>query len=233
MRIYVGYDARQDLAYRATVASMTACSARPLDVSPIVEAHCRALSLYRRRHEMRDGRVFDRISDAPMSTQFAITRFLVPALAARDRVRDPWALFCDSDFLFLADVGDLMRHADPRFAVLAVQHDHRPTETAKMDGQVQTAYPRKNWSSLVLWNLEHPAHRRLVEADLANRVPGRDLHAFCWLEDDEIGALPAAWNWLEGYDDPAAVPKAVHYTRGTPDMIDNAAFAAEWWSWLR
>jgi hypothetical protein len=97
-----------------------------------------------------------------------------------------------------------------------------------MDGQIQLAYPRKNWSSLVLWNCLHPAHSVLPE--LVNTWTGRRLHGFEWLDDKLIGALPEAWNWLEGHSSPALDPKAVHFTRGTPDLpgYGEVAYAGEW-----
>jgi hypothetical protein len=89
-----------------------------------------------------------------------------------------------------------------------------------MDGQIQLHYPRKNWSSLMLFNVQHAAHSRLTP-EMLNSVPGRDLHRFCWLADREIGAIPQTWNWLEGTSARTeAPPKAVHFTRGGPWM-DN------------
>ncbi len=75
-----------------------------------------------------------------------------------------WALFCDCDFLWLGDVAELLKFADATKALHCVQHDYRPTETTKMDGQVQTVYPRKNWSSLMLFNCDHPSVRKLTPA---------------------------------------------------------------------
>src|SRR5690606_28435707 len=107
-----------------------------------------------------------------------------------------WALFCDFvDMMFLADPSELFSLADDRYAVMVVKHNHVPTEKKKMDNQAQTVYQRKNWSSVILWNIAHPANARLT-IDMVNTLPGRDLHRFCWLEDDEIGELPAAWNHL-------------------------------------
>jgi hypothetical protein len=100
---------------------------------------------------------------------------------------------------------------------MAVKHDHQPVDTLKMDGQAQTVYPRKNWSSLVLWNCGHPAHNGLT-LERINGLPGRDLHRFCWLNDDEIGELPLEWNWLEGSSDPVSPIRMIHYTRGGPWM---------------
>jgi hypothetical protein len=98
-----------------------------------------------------------------------------------------------------------------------VQHDYRPTEKTKMDGAVQTVYPRKNWSSLMLFNCEHPSVRRLTP-EVVNRESGAYLHRFQWVADEDIGALPVEWNWLEGWNQKPAqgTPKAVHFTRGGP-----------------
>lgn len=230
MQVFVGYDKREDLGYQVTVKSLIATASCPIYAEPIVEAHCRATDLYDRRHELRDGRLYDAISNAPMATQFALTRFLIPWIADH---RMTWALFCDCDFLFRRDIADLRRLADPSKAVMVVKHDHRPAGTEKMDGQVQTAYARKNWSSLMLWNLRHPWVRALTLTDV-NSMRGLDLHQFKWLPDEAIGELPATWNWLAGYSAAEADPAAVHFTEGTPDMAqEKPPFADEWWSYLK
>ena len=169
----------------------------PVEVSPVVLDELRRAGLYTRPTEWREQRLWDVISEAPMSTEFAITRFFVPLLAAKAGRGEGWAVFCDCDFLWLADIAELLDSADATKALCCVQHRHEPFEALKMDGQAQTRYARKNWSSLMLFNLAHPAHQRLTLETL-NGVPGRDLHRFCWLTDDEIGALPTDWNWLEG-----------------------------------
>ena len=222
-QVFIGFDSREVAAYQVCVRSLRARSAGAIAVEPVLEPHLRGLGLYRRRHEHRDGRLWDTLSAAPMSTEFALTRFLVPALC-----RAEWAVFCDCDFLWRTDVDELFALADPRYAVMVVQHAYTPVEQFKMDGQIQLAYPRKNWSSLVLWNCLHPAHAVLPE--LVNTWAGRRLHGFEWLDDELIGALPEAWNWLEGHSSPALDPKAVHFTRGTPDLpgYGQVAYAGEW-----
>ena len=220
---FFGFDCRENAAYEVCVRSLRAHASFAPVVHPLLQAHLRGLGLYSRVHERREGRWWDVISEAPMSTEFAITRFLTPHLA-----RTEWALFSDSDFLWRADVAELVAKADSRFAVMVVKHDYAPTESVKMDGQIQTHYSRKNWSSLILWNCRHPAHAVLPR--LVNEWPGRRLHAFEWLPDDCIGELPGEWNWLEGHSDPALNAKGVHFTRGTPDMTgyENIPYADEW-----
>ncbi len=160
-----------------------------------------------------------------MSTEFAITRFFLPHLTERKG----WALFGDSDLLFRGDVRDLFALADDRYAVMVVQHPELDGEGTKMDGAAQLPYRRKNWSSVVLWNLSHPAHDALTLSVL-NTWPGRELHAFRWLEDAQIGALPGTWNWLEGYSAPDPDPAVVHLTRGGPWFRnwEHVAWAEAW-----
>lgn len=222
-RIYVGFDSREIDAYQVCLRSMRDRASAVVAIEPLLEPHLRGLGLYRRHHERRNGRLWDTLSAAPMATEFALTRFLVPQLACTD-----WALFCDGDFLWRADVFDLLALADPRFAVMVVQHAYTPSVGEKMDGQIQLPYPRKNWSSLMLWNCRHPAHAPLP--GLVNTWAGRRLHGFEWLDDSLIGALPESWNWLEGHSSRAIEPSAVHFTRGTPDMAGYAAvpYANEW-----
>jgi lipopolysaccharide biosynthesis glycosyltransferase len=164
--------------------------------------------------EEKDGRMWCPISQAPMATEFAISRFCVPFLKTNG-----WALFVDCDIVCLGDIAELFALADDRYAVMCVKHDHVPTSTTKMDGQAQTSYSRKNWSSVVLWNCSHPANKELTLAKL-NTWPGRDLHAFKWLKDDEIGALPQEWNCLVGVNHSEHKPKIAHFTLGGPWIKD-------------
>ncbi len=123
--------------------------------------------------------------------------------------------FTDSDVVFMEDPRRMLLNVDPSVAVSVVKHPPLPGGGVKMDGQPQTAYERKNWSSVCLWNCDHPANRRLNLTTL-NQWPGRDLHAFRWLADSEIGALPAEWNWLVGVQPKPLQPKIAHYTLGGP-----------------
>lgn len=195
--------------------SLLTRSSIPLAVQPLCQPELRAAGLYRRA------------ADPLASTEFTYTRFLVPQLAGFQG----WALFCDCDFLWLGDVAELIALADDRYAVMCVQHDHRPPETTKMDGATQTVYPRKNWSSLVLYNCGHPANAVLTD-EVVNRESGAFLHRFQWLSDDLIGALPETWNWLEGWNKPPpeGPPKVVHFTRGGPwfEAWGNVAYGDLW-----
>ena len=166
---------------------------------------------------------------------FRSTRFLTPLLAGFEG----HALFCDCDFLWTTDIAELITLIDPTKAVSCVQHDHRPPEQTKMDDAVQTRYPRKNWSSLMLFNCAHPSVRQLT-AETVNAQTGAYLHRMQWAADDEIGAIPETWNWLEGWSKkpPSGAPNVIHYTRGGPwfekwQGVDYAELWREEWEAAR
>lgn len=223
-QVFIGFDPREVAGFAVTRSSTRRHSLAPIPAFGLRLAELRAAGLYHRPTSIRDGRLWDDISEAPMATEFAISRFLVPHLAGNG-----WALFMDCDMLVRGKLDRLFDLADPDKAVMVVKHDHRPANATKMDGQLQTAYPRKNWSSVVLFNCDHKANRALTPA-LVNAVPGRDLHRFCWLDDAEIGDLDVSWNWLAGHSDAGVEPAIVHFTDGTPDMAGYEAspYAEEW-----
>mgnify|MGYP001059119390 CR=1 FL=1 len=208
LKVYIGYDRREHDCYEVARHSLLKRASVPVCVTPIELERNEMWGLMRRPREYKDGQMYDTRSNAPMSTEFAISRFLTPLLAQKG-----WALFVDSDVVFHADVAELFAIADPQYAVMCVKHQHTPVSVTKMDGQAQTIYARKNWSSVMLFNCEHPANFGLGLAML-NQRPGRDLHRFCWLFDEHIGALPAEWNWLVGEQPRPAQPKIAHYTLG-------------------
>lgn len=226
--IYVGWDPREEAAWSVAMSSLTR------RLSDAIPAHALALpdlikrGLYTRPMEVRaDGHrriMWDTISNAPMSTEHANARFLVPHLA-----KEGWALFMDGDVLVRGDLAPLFDQLDPTMALYCVHHDHQPAETTKMDAQVQTRYARKNWSSVMVINCDHPANKALT-LDLVNTAPGRDLHRFCWLQDDLIGELSPAFNYLVGHTTADVDPVIVHFTDGPPDMAgyEVQPYADEW-----
>ena len=121
--------------------------------------------------------------------------------------------------IFLEDVQKLFDLADDRYAVMCAHHDHTPKPGTKMDGQQQTLYPRKNWSSMVLWNCGHEKNKA-VTTELVNNpdTTGKYLHRFAWLDDSEVGEVSHEWNWLvDWYNEPEdGSPKAIHFTEGGP-----------------
>ena len=223
MKIYIGFEPREISAFIVTLSSLRR-QFPAAEIYSLLLDKLRHDQLYRRSTVVKDGRLFDNISEHPMSTEFAISRFLVPYLA-----QTGWALFTDCDVLARNGAAGLEEYADPKYAVLCVKHNYQPTDTAKMDGQVQSRYHRKNWSSVCYWNCDHPANKRLLTLEYINSVPGRDLHAFNWLKDEEIGELPSEYNYLVGTSK-CADPKIVHFTEGTPHMVGyyDCEYADEW-----
>lgn len=207
--VYIGWDDSEPMAFDVARSSLLRHSSIPLYVRALDIRRLATSGLLRRPVDMR-GQRYDIISNAPAATDFAISRFLVPML-----VQSGWALFVDSDVVFMDDVAKLVELADPRYAVMCVKHDFVPTRTTKMDRQTQTVYARKGWSSVMLWNCDHDANRRLSLVDVQERR-GLDLHGLYWLNDAEIGELPGEWNWLVNEQPRPASPKIAHFTNGGP-----------------
>jgi lipopolysaccharide biosynthesis glycosyltransferase len=222
--IWIGFDPREAAAYAVTRASIKRHITQPLPVRGLVLDKLREQGLYWRPTERRLGKLYDVISEHEMATEFAISRFLVPHLAETG-----WALFMDCDMLLRSNVARVFNGLDGDKAVYCVKHDHVPDYIEKMDGQVQSRYARKNWSSFMIFNCGHPANKKLTP-ELVNTLPGRDLHRFCWLKDEEIGELSVEWNWLVGHSDERVIPKNVHFTDGGPwfDAFTNVPYAEEW-----
>lgn len=208
--IFIGYDHREDEAAQVCRLSLARRTSEPLHIVMLDQSALRWGGLYDRPFTFHGPNRIDDRDGKPFSTDFSFTRFLVPALS----LFKGWALFCDCDFLFTQDIAKLFALADAKYAAMVVKHQHEPVEIEKMDGILQTRYHRKNWSSLVLWNCGHPANRCL-DLETVNLRTGQWLHAFQWLEDDQIGALPMGWNWLSGVNEPLDhTPEAVHFTLG-------------------
>ncbi len=224
--IYIGFDPREADAFAVARESIRRRLNVPIPIHGIVLDELRKRGLYYRPTQRPNGKLWDEISEASMSTEFAIARFLTPILA-----KEGWALFVDGDVLARANVEELFRLAEAQVdkAVVCVKHRFDPPPGVKMDGQEQTRYARKNWSSVMLFNIQHPANKALT-VELINSVPGRDLHRFCWLSESEIGEIGVEWNWLAAYSSPSVKPKIVHFTEGTPAMrgYEDQPYADEW-----
>jgi len=213
LKIFVGYDSREDIAWQVCRFSLRRQASARIDIYPLKQATLSELGLYTRGPDSA-------------STEFSLTRFLTPYVAAHDG----WTLFVDCDFLFTTDVLKALQHVRRDKAVYVVKHDYRPAKTVKMDGKLQTTYPRKNWSSFMLFNNAHPALKTLTPA-VVNRESPAFLHRFNWMSDELIGELPRGWNFLEGeYARPEKTPQAVHFTNGGPWFAQwqNVEFGDLW-----
>jgi lipopolysaccharide biosynthesis glycosyltransferase len=204
-KIFVGYDSREDIAWEVCRHSLQRHARSDLSVIPIRQESLRELGLYTRP------------TDLGASTEFSITRFLTPYLAGETG----WAVFCDCDFLFNVDIGQVFEGLDRSKAVYCVQHDYTPSRSTKMDGKQQSTYPRKNWSSFMVFNCGHSDVRALTPAVVNTALPAF-LHRFEWVRDPNgIGALDLDWNFLVGeYAKPEKAPRVLHYTNGGPWFED-------------
>jgi lipopolysaccharide biosynthesis glycosyltransferase len=193
--IFVGYDPREAIAYHTCVNSIIRHSSVPVAIVPV------ALNLFRDYNETHtDG-----------SNHFIYTRFLVPHLMGWQG----WAIFIDGDMIVRGDVAELWDMRAMSCDVMVVKHDYKTKRKEKYLGSPNEDYPRKNWSSVILWNCSSYPNRKLTPEFVQNST-GSYLHRFSWLEDSRIGELPPEWNWLP--DEYGANPdaKLLHYTLGTP-----------------
>lgn len=221
---FIGWDSREPECAEVCRSSLIRHTTIPLHVQYLKERALRHAGLYTRHWRTEaTGIKSDVIDGKPFSTEFSFTRFLVPALCQWEG----WALFCDSDFLFRADIKRLVEEFDNRYAVMVCKQTFLPSSPEKMDGQVQQKYLRKNWSSLMAFNCSHPSNKMLT-AHAVNSEPGSWLHGFAWLTDAEIGPLTTRWNWLSGTT--TGEPLAVHYSEGGPWFPGrgNVPYAAAW-----
>lgn len=231
--IFIGYDHREKVAFDVCKHSILKYCP-DANIIPLEHKELRKAGLFTRPWVINsDGSFKDMRDDRPFSTEFAFTRFLVPFLFDRCKGQSGWSLFIDCDMLFTQSVEELFRLADEKYAVMVVKHDYthtnKPLEATKMDGCVQQSYERKNWSSFILWNHNHPANKNL-SLQQVNYMPGSWLHSFSWLKDEEIGKLPESWNWLEGHSSSNIMPDNIHYTRGGPWFKDykDVDYAKDW-----
>lgn len=196
IRIFIGFDERETVAWHVLTHSILARSSLPVAFTPLALNNLKG--------------VFARPREALQSTDFSFSRFLTPHLSGYEG----WSLFMDCDMLVRRDIAELWALRDKRYAVMCVQHDHRPKESVKFLDQPQTPYNKKNWSSVMLFN---NARCRALTPGFVNRASGLDLHQFKWLGDDaQIGALPREWNHLVGYSEPDTDAANVHFTLGGP-----------------
>lgn len=207
--IFVGYDPREAVAYHVCVNSIIRHASRPVSIVPL---SLNLLSGYNETHN--DG-----------SNHFIYSRFLVPYLC--DYIGH--AIFIDGDMIVRDDIVKLWEMKDSCLDVQVVKHNYETRMPVKYLGNKNENYPRKNWSSVILWNCRNFPNRRLTP-EYIMKSSGKHLHRFEWLDDARIGELPIEWNWLpdEFGDNPDA--KLLHYTLGAPcfDDFANGPMTDKW-----
>ncbi len=211
--MFIGYDPKESIAFYTLAHSILRRASAAVSITPLMRAQLQGV--YRRERGPTEA------------TEFSLTRFLTPHLSGYEG----WSIFMDCDMLCRGDIMELGRIAErnPDKAVLVCKHDYIPKTEHKFLGNVQTRYPRKNWSSLVLFN---NALCKALTPDYVNTASGLELHRFAWIEDERIGDLPPEWNWLVGEYAYNSSAKIVHFTLGGPyfDEYRNCDYAEEWFA---
>lgn len=209
LKLVVGFDQREAVAYHAFCQSVLEKASVPVSFLPLAE---NTLHDYHETHT--DG-----------SNKFIYSRFLTPYLMNFEG----WAIFADGDMICKDDMARLWGLRDESKAVLVVKHDYKTKAPKKYFGNKNEDYPRKNWSSVILWNCAHSANRVLTPELIENQT-GSYLHRFSWLTDSLIGELPREWNWLATEYPDNDEAKIIHYTLGTPCLSDyKTAPMSEHW----
>jgi len=208
LRVFIGYDSRETAAYHVLAHSIQARASKPVAIIPVD------------LRQLRD--VYTRLYGS-QSTEFTYSRFLVPYLSGFEG----FSVFMDCDMLCRTDIAALFERNYDK-AVWVCQHDYKPRPGDKFLGQPQVAYPRKNWSSLMVFN---NAVCRALSPTFVNLATPATLHRFAWTPDELIGELPLEWNYLVDEDGQSTEdPKIVHFTNGGPWFpgYEHVEYADEW-----
>lgn len=193
--VFIGYDPREAVTYHVCANSIIRNASAPVAIIPL------ALNLFEDYTETHtDG-----------SNHFIYSRFLVPHLMEYTG----HAIFIDGDMIVRADIVELWNQRDVYKDVQVVKHDYKTRMPVKYLGAKNEDYPRKNWSSVILWNCNSFPNRKLTP-DFIQRSTGAELHRFTWLDDARIGELPPEWNWLPDEYGVNPNAKLLHYTLGSP-----------------
>jgi lipopolysaccharide biosynthesis glycosyltransferase len=212
LKIFVGFDGKvEPVAYHTFCQSVIEKSSIPVSFTPLA---LNTLSEYKETHT--DG-----------SNAFIYSRFLVPYLCDFKGM----ALFVDGDMICRTDIAEILWEHDQDEALKVVKHYYQTKHPVKYLGAKNEDYPKKNWSSVMLWNCGHHLNKQLTPQFVMDK-PGKYLHRFEWLKhEDQVGKLDDTWNWLETEYEYNPEAKLIHHTLGTPCFKDyqNSDYAKEWW----
>ena len=208
LKIMIGYDPNEAVAYHVLAHSILSRSSVPVSIIPVRLP-------YFEGHE----------KDPNGSTEFSLTRFLTPMLAGFKGQ----ALFMDCDMLVRCDIKELFDQISYDKDVYVVKHDYTPKSATKFLDNEQHTYPRKNWSSVMLFNCQSSACKRLTN-QFVSESSASVLHRFKWCQDERIGELGVEWNHLVGEFEPNPDAKVVHFTNGIPAFrgLGRQEYSKEW-----
>jgi hypothetical protein len=194
IRLFTGFDKREAVGWHVFAQSVIEKTSEPVSIVPLSAGG-------------RDG-----------SNTFTYSRFLVPYFCDFQG----WAIWADgADMVLAADLSELWAFRQAWYAAQVVKHEYTTKHPRKYRGtEMESAnydYPRKNWSSLILWDCGHYMNRVLTPDFVASH-DGAFLHRFGWLQDDRIGELPPVWNWLIDEYGANSRAKLLHFTAGIPSI---------------
>lgn len=213
IKLLIGWDEREAVGSHVFLQSVVEQCSLPVEVTVLTPRLLKQLNVG------TDG-----------SNAFSKARFLSPYIYGYSG----YSIFMDgADMLCLGDLAELWNLRDYYSAVQVVQHDYTPKNAKKYIGtdleSKNEPYPRKNWSSLILWNNGYYGHRKLTP-EYVNNTPGPELHRFNWIEEQRLGWLPKDWNALIGEENQSNTPKIAHFTNGIPGFThyESAQYSTEW-----
>ena len=209
INIFIGFDEGEKVSYHILSESIRRQSSVPVSITPLCLSNIPE---------------FKRETQPNQSTEFAFSRFMVPYLSDYKG----WSIFMDCDMMFRSDIKDLWDLRTYKYSVMCCQHDYEPKQGIKFRGAKNEPFPKKNWSSMMLF---HNSQCTKLTPEYVNTATGLELHQFKWLKnEDAIGSIPLEWNWLVTEYDYNPNAKNVHWTLGGPYFEDYARsdYADEW-----
>jgi hypothetical protein len=211
LKVFIGFDPREAIAYHVCSNSIIRHSTVPVSITPLALNNLE----FTYKEDHKDG-----------SNQFIYSRFLVPYLCGFMGK----AIYLDADMLLKGDIAELIGYLGPDHDVSVVKHDYKTNAPVKYLGNRNENYPRKNWSSVIVWDCAVFTNRCLTPSFVGTQ-PGSYLHRFSWIPDSRIGEIPKEWNWLVGEYEHNDNAKLLHFTQGTPcfQAYRDCDHSAEWW----
>lgn len=200
-KVYIGWDPAQQEAAEVCRYTLLKHSTIPLQVS------------FLKLKDLNEQKIIW-AEDSEATTETTLSRFLVPHLSQYQG----WSLYVDPDYVFMGDVRELFQSMESRYACSVVKVQYKPKQETKLDGRTQVTYPRKCWSSLILYNNSHGKIKSLTP-EFVNQSKPIFLHRFDWLAGNELGGLNLEWQVIPGYADASIETskiKALHFTEGGP-----------------
>jgi hypothetical protein len=205
-RVFIGWDSRMPVAADVLAYSLRKHAKDPLSIT------------FLQLQQLGLSRKYDPLA----STEFTYSRFLIPYLCDYQGI----AMFLDNDMLCLADIGEVFALDMTELALRVVKHEQVVEKEIKMDGRVQTSYPRKNWSSMMLMDC---SKLRCWTKEAVETQTGAWLHRFTPIPDEQIGEIPKTWNVL---DEMKPDTKLVHATSGGC-WFKECQLAGGWEQWYK